>query len=314
MAGGPRNGGHGNSRGNPAGPEAGPGEVRRYARWANLTFQRNFWNISCVQVCAVNLSQVLELAVQVTRDWVSARPRWGRVEWSRCAVWAARVPETTGFCHGQLDHLRQRLERERLSPAMARPPAVPLVAEALATDLVVRLWLCCWARQALDLALDSPQGQPVNWARGLLPESFPGILNSLVVLRQGVLEMLLALQVTTDWTGPVGEPDLECLRRLVEVWNDRLTGTLVAGWGHPEFCLHPTRALGWGRERRGWRGVEGPVSPWEWDLLAVRALGPRYALPGGPGDDLRRGILSLLTAGPPELALRGPGWKKPGIK
>jgi hypothetical protein len=259
------------------------------------TARRVSWINWCVQVRAVKLSQVLELAVQITRDWVSDRPRWGRVEWSRCAAWAVRVPETTTWSQGQLDHLRQLLEREQLSAHMARTPALPLVSEALATDLVVRLWLCCWARQALDLAGESLEGQRVSLARGLLPEAFPGILNGLVALRQGVLEMLLALQVTAEGTGPPPEPDLEFLRRLVEQWTDRLTGTLAAGWGHPEFCLHPARALEWGAERRRWTGAEGPVTPWESDLLGVRALGPAGRLPAGVGEELRRGVLSLLA-------------------
>ena len=78
----------------------------------------------------MKLSQVLELAVQVTRDWVSDRLRWGRVEWSRCAVWAGRVPETIELCQCRLDHLRRLIERGELAPGPAQTPACPLVAEA----------------------------------------------------------------------------------------------------------------------------------------------------------------------------------------
>jgi hypothetical protein len=267
------------------GRHARPGPTARWGWWIN----------GCVQVRQVKLSQVLELAVQITRDWVSDRPRWGRVEWSRCAAWAVRVPETTQRCQGQLEHLRQLLERGQLSPGLARTPAFPLVAEALATDLVVRLWLCCWARQALEQLWDGSAGEPEGWARGTLPEALPGILQRLGKLRQAVLEMLLALQVTAEWTEPPPELDLERLRREVERWTDRLTGTLVVGWGRAEFCLHPTRALAWGAERRLWTGAEGPVTPWEGDLLGVRALGPACRLPAGAGDELRRGVLSLLS-------------------
>ena len=266
----------------------------------------------------MNLSQVLELAVQITRDWVSDRPRWGRVEWSRCAVWAGRVPETTQMCQAQLDELRELFVRGKLSADRVRTATCPLVADALATDLVVRLWLCCWSRQALATAGEGPDEgpgtEPLGWARGALPEALPQILDRLFRLRQAVLEMLLALQVTAGLAEPLAVPDLEFLRRGVERWTDRLTGILVACWGHREFCLHPVRALAWGEERRVWTGAEGPVTAWECDLLGVRALGPACRLPAGLGEELRRGMLSLLAARSAEVSERTARQKKPRRK
>jgi hypothetical protein len=272
-----------------------------------------------LQVRQVKLSQVLELAVQVTRDWVSERPRWGRAEWSRCAVWAGRVPETTDLCQAQLEHLRRLVERGELARGSAQTPAFPLLAEALATDLVVRLGLCCWARQALELVGTGAGGRPAGVARGTLPEGLPEILNRLITLRQRMLETLVALELPPVKAGPLKtrtsrDLDPEGLRRGVELWTDRLTGSLAAGWGHPEFCLHPIRALAWGAERRRWTGAEGPVTPWECELLQVRALGPRCQLPAGPGDALRRGVLSLLSGRSRELPGRAALRKKPGTK
>lgn len=276
--------------------------------------QTGTWINWFVQGPAVKLSQVLELAVQMTRDWVRERPRWGRLEWSRCAVWAGRVSEATASCQGQLEQLRELLVRGQLTPEVARTVAFPLVADALATDLVVRIWLCCWARQALERVGEVHWGEPVEWARGVLPRALPQVLNRLVALRQAVLEMLWALQLTDEPTESPPDPDLEFLRREVERWTNRLTGTLAAGWGHREFCLHPVRALVWGEERLGWRGVEGPVTPWESDLLAVRALGPACQLPAGLGDELRRGVLSLLSARSAEVSEQTVLRKKPRRK
>lgn len=262
----------------------------------------------------MELSRVLELAVQMTRGWVSDRPRWGRVEWARCAVWAGRVPEASAECQVRLEELRELLVRGNLVPDMARTVAFPLVADALATDLVVRLWLCCWARQAFDLAKSGLEEEPGGWARGTLPEALPRLLNRLITLRQAVLELLWALRLTDGWTEPPPEPDLELLRQGVERWTDRLTGILVACWGRREFCLHPVRALAWGEDRLAWRGAEGSVSPWECDLLELRALGPACRLPAGPGDELRRGVLSLLSARSAEVSERTGRQKKPRRK
>jgi hypothetical protein len=265
----------------------------------------------------LKLSQVLQIAVQVTRDWVSDRPHWGGFEWSLCLVWAGRVPEATEVCRGQLEQLRLLAEQGELAPNHSWKLAGALVAEALATDLVVRLWLCCWARQALELYCEGEGMQPLGLRRGVLPERLPAILNRLMILRQAVIDILLALPPMNDGlshSGASRDLNPERLRRVVEWWTDRLTGALVVGWGHPEFCLHPTRALAWGAERRLWTGSEGPVTPWEWDLLEVRALGPCCGLPAGPGDVLRRGVLSLLSGRSRELPRRGAARKKPGTK
>lgn len=265
----------------------------------------------CVQVPSVKLSQVLELAVQVTRDWTTDRPRWGRVEWVRCAVWAGRVSKVTAVCRGQIDQLRESLVRGELSPEEARRSAFPFIADALATDLVVRLWLCCWARQALERTGEGQGGEPVGWPRGALPKTVPQILDRLVALRQTVLEILEALQLTEERTESPPDPDGESLRREVERWTNRLTGILAASWGHREFCLHPVRALAWGEERRVGTWAAGPVTAWERDLLEVRALGPACQLSAGLGDDLRRGVLSLLSARSAEVTERAAWSKKP---
>ena len=240
--------------------------------------------------CRVNLAQVLEIAVQITQDWVQAPPPWSPVELSLCQSWNRHWQQVSRTWSHELHDLRRKHEHERGLSARVRFDAWPLVAEVVATDLVVRLWGCCWSQQVLTMAVNAelhPEGQPgsLGWR-----EPVSGVLDEALSLRQALLELL----VSVDGRDPGGTPDLDRLRCSVERWTDRLTGTLAVNWGLEDFCVHPERALAFGAERRLWTGAERPVGPWECDLLEVRAGRPLAALSRGAGDELRRGVLCLL--------------------
>lgn len=238
----------------------------------------------------MNLAQVLELAVQITRDWVQAPPPWGGVEVTLCHSWARHWQRTSRVWRQQLRDLRRDGEHHREGLERFRATAWPLVADVVATDLVVRLWGCCWSRQILSNVVT--EGVDTTDPAGSigLRGRVSGVLDEALGLRESLLELLVAV----EGLDPGGAPDLDPLRRGVERWTDRLTGTLAVAWGLEDFCLHPERALAFGAERRLWTGAERPIGPWECDLLEIRTRRPLAELSRGPGDQLRRGLLCLL--------------------
>ncbi|MGQ0634830.1 MAG: hypothetical protein ACT4QC_09485 [Planctomycetaceae bacterium] len=157
----------------------------------------------------------------------------------------------------------------------------PLLADALAGDLLVRIWGAILT--AADCQANVVWGGPL--AKSLMECQQP--------VRHRVLRLLHeATPASVERLAPVDR-----LRRRLERWTDVLTGHLVERYGLDEFAFHPERARDFGEEqlRDSWQPQGSRV--WDLYLVSLRTSFPETVLPGGRLADLRREQLQAMLAG-----------------